>query len=286
MADSLVSCIVYPIAVPHQSRQLHPRHSRKMMHLRRCLQCGYVTDSEHSMKHHQRIHTGERPYQCEHCHLAFKQMGHLNRHLRIHTGERPFQCHLCPMDFTRKYLLVRHLETHTGRTVHLSNALDSHSVKAMLSAADGFQLNGVEDVSSRFRGPYTFAHECRFAVSRHLNHPLRSREMGYVKWCLTCDHTTNYKRVMAIHQRTHDRDERPYECNQCSRAFRQRSDLTRHVHIHTGEKPFVCNLSPMSFTQKCRACPSFALATQLHILPQHARPTGPSPLSIVLDATD
>ncbi|XP_075729756.1 DNA-binding protein Ikaros-like [Rhipicephalus microplus] len=58
--------------------------------------------------------------------------------------------------------------------------------------------------------------------------------MGYVKRCLTCDYTTNYKRVMAIHQRTHDRDERPYECNQCSRAFRQRSDLTRHVRIHTG----------------------------------------------------
>ncbi|CAL4137289.1 unnamed protein product, partial [Meganyctiphanes norvegica] len=45
-------------------------------------------------------------------------------------------------------------------------------------------------------------------------------------------------------------EQRKYVCQYCGRRFGWSTDLKRHVILHTGEKPFQCQVCPTAFTRK------------------------------------
>ncbi|XP_015216861.2 oocyte zinc finger protein XlCOF8.4-like isoform X1 [Lepisosteus oculatus] len=79
-----------------------------------CVLCGRTFRTPHSLKGHQRIHTGERPYPCTMCGKTFSYIQNLKVHQRIHTGERPYCCTYCGKTFRQFANHKKHVHIHTG----------------------------------------------------------------------------------------------------------------------------------------------------------------------------
>ncbi|XP_036952211.1 zinc finger protein 408-like isoform X3 [Acanthopagrus latus] len=77
-----------------------------------CSYCGKSLRDPHSLKSHERLHTGERPHRCPVCGKGYTLATKLRRHMKSsHVMEKPFSCH-CGAAYTVRQSLLRHQAQH------------------------------------------------------------------------------------------------------------------------------------------------------------------------------
>ena len=96
-------------SAPRQRRKRDPSLQQAKTHHCTYEGCTKAFAKVSDLTRHIRIHTGERPYVCEHCGASFNQRYRLTTHVRIHTGEKPFSCKYCGKTFARGDAVQSHI---------------------------------------------------------------------------------------------------------------------------------------------------------------------------------
>ncbi|XP_006865126.1 PREDICTED: zinc finger protein 408 [Chrysochloris asiatica] len=77
-----------------------------------CPVCGKALRDPHTLRAHERLHSGERPFVCPQCGRAYPLATKLRRHLKSHLADKPYRCPTCGMGYTLPQSLKRHQLSH------------------------------------------------------------------------------------------------------------------------------------------------------------------------------
>ena len=76
-------------------------------------ECGRTFGTKYNLKRHvQTTHKKEKRFSCPHCEKKFASKQGVVEHTFIHTGERPFVCVTCNIAFRQVSQLSLHMRTH------------------------------------------------------------------------------------------------------------------------------------------------------------------------------
>ena len=165
-----------------------------------CQHCGKNFSTEHNMKRHQKVHTGEKPHACQHCEKRFSESANLLRHNLIHTGEKPFECETCGKRFRDPGNFLKHKEIHTKEQPFECETCE----KKFRDSGSLLKHNKIHTGEQ----PFACQHcEKRFSLTRYLNYHLK------------------------IHT-----GEKPHACKYCEKKFVRLDHLTKHTRTHIRQR--------------------------------------------------
>ena len=246
------------------------KHKKFHMEQVTCQVCGRVLRSASRLKEHMNVHTGEKPYECDLCHMKLSSRCALSNHkARAHSkGNGGNKCYICGKAFRTAFARNSHHLEHTEEERRLHNVVVKMFTcnicgKTMRKEYKVSHLKKHKSKSERICiceicGKEFFRlSELRFHMITHTGSGAQEADMlltkkerklpkktGHV--CDICGKEFGFRVNLEYHKVVHS-DERPFKCSVCSKSFKLKHFLKLHETIHTGSEPFRCSFCGKAF---------------------------------------
>ncbi|XP_052231983.1 zinc finger protein 236-like isoform X2 [Dreissena polymorpha] len=218
---------------------------------------------------------GKGPYTCDICDCKIEKWNQYLRHMKTHNDDKPFRCFNCPATFNIADNLKLHLATHVEEGDKPTCPECGKKFQRVASLKAHIMLHEKEESLMCTECGDEFATQIH--LDRHMVEHREEREGTRMYPCKTCsaqyysrqelkEHTKQHLKIkLSLSHKTYkknvDRTGYSHKCQHCNKVFQKPSQLTRHVRVHTGDRPFKCHICSKAFNQKG--------ALQLHILGRH-----------------
>ncbi|CAH0399020.1 unnamed protein product [Chilo suppressalis] len=218
-------------------------------------QCGAVFQSKAKLQWHRETHD-PRPKACLYCSDKFVHAASLTRHVRrthnvYYLSEKQkgktenVPCPVCKQIYLRTNLRA-HLATHTGARAHVCVICSkAFTTKWNLKLHRWTHL-------ARSAKPYKCA-LCKGAFIRHAEYVAHMNAHRAVRpyTCNYCGCKFIRKYNCQRHVREHENDKK-YVCKvpECGKSFHRSYYLSEHMKVHSGARPFSCNICGKTSSNK------------------------------------